>query len=148
MYFRSATLEDIYRHYEEPNEVEDRNTIDMVMDDNSKDGNEDFDPHITGFAYEAPQAPNSPSKSSHSAGGGGYQYTGLGAHATTGGGNYGGYPAAGIGHSSYGSSGGGGGGGGAGGHPAPYYGGISGHATYEEGTFFFNILHLVMLSWK
>lgn len=104
--------------------------------DNIKDDNQEFDGHITGFAYESPHGTHqqSPAKSSHSGGGGGYQYTGLGAHATTGGGGGGGASygfggGSGSGHTSYG-------GGGGGGTPVSpggmHYGGISGHATYEE----------------
>lgn len=67
-FFRSTTLEDIYRHYDN----RESRTDDFGEDDSDKDDdlNEDFDGHITGYAYQNPGS--SPAKLGHSSEGGGY----------------------------------------------------------------------------
>lgn len=106
--YRSTTLEDIYRHYDN---VNNHNRIDDHTDADKDDGaNEDYDGHITGYAFQhqnqqqPPQAP----KVGHSGGGstifisgggGGYPY-GQSQH-----GSHGPSPSAGYGHSSFGGVG-------------------------------------------
>ncbi|KAK5649377.1 hypothetical protein RI129_000406 [Pyrocoelia pectoralis] len=63
---KSATLEDIYRHYDSQN----HDTQDHNRDD--AEDNEEFDGHITGYAYQQPHNVGSPAKFGHSGTGMGY----------------------------------------------------------------------------
>lgn len=102
---RSTTLEDIYRHYEQPQNKE---SGEESADDHEHEEEEDYSNHLVGYAYA--QQPVAPSKlgygdsggSYHSGGGdavGGYHYPSTGASYTGSAGHsgHGGY-----GYSSYG----------------------------------------------
>lgn len=96
--YRSTTLEDIYRHYDNIN----HNRIDDHTDADKDDGiNEDYDGHITGYAFQQQQhqqhqqqSPQSP-KVGHSGGGGSTIFIS---------GNGGGYPYSQSPHGSHGPS--------------------------------------------
>ncbi|KAB0800206.1 hypothetical protein PPYR_05946 [Photinus pyralis] len=114
---KSATLEDIYRHYDSQNHDNQE-----VSRDDAED-NEEFDGHITGYAYQQPHNLGSPAKFGHSGTGVGYPsyHGGYGGGHTSGSGTGGGGL---LGYNS-GGHGGGGYGIGLGGHG----GGDLGHGT-------------------
>lgn len=98
---RSTTLEDIYRHYDT---INNHNRIDDHSDADKDDGaNEDYDGHVTGYAFQhqnqqPPQAP----KVGHSGGGSTIFISGSGGGYPYGQSQHGPSPNAGYGHSSFG----------------------------------------------
>lgn len=69
MTYSSATLQDIYRHYD--NTAQNREFIESGKDGNQ--GSEEFEGQITGFGYQQ-SGSNSPAKLGNSASGTGYSY--------------------------------------------------------------------------
>ncbi|KAF5302435.1 hypothetical protein FQR65_LT08524 [Abscondita terminalis] len=96
---KSATLEDIYRHYDAQN-------TDTLNQREDGDDNEEYDSHVTGYAFQQPHNQGMPAKFGHSGVGGGYpsyNYGGGHGHSPSGSGGIFGVNSG--GHSAYGGGG-------------------------------------------